>query len=191
MGSLRDIPFIDTIMPQILALCAWFGLNLVAIGPHIIIPRMSYNIWHASCKIGVSNTKAEFAQKRQSEISKFIAAERARQKQAMNMINPFMQMLGQDFARTIGKGVNDTVNAVSELELQRALKDRFGGQANSLPIRNDYCGCIIQEAVSNKIETALYSASLRLWKPDSIQRLDQLDKRLIASPQCGNPSNME
>lgn len=53
------------------------------------------------------------------------------------------------------------------------------------PVDGDYCGCVIAEAFANPIDTGLFSASFRLWKPEGVRRLDQFRSNLLASAQCG------
>lgn len=187
MFSLKDIPFIDSIMPVALAILAWFGLNFFIIAPNIIAPRLTDNIWHPACTKTLNKAQTAFYQKYRSEIQAYRAAERAKQQQVMGLASPLLQLFGEEVAQGL-QGLGKAVTTLSEIELRNKVQQRFAHKKKSLPIKKGYCGCVISETLQDRTDLALYAASLRFWEPASIQPLNQLNQRLIASQNCGNPA---
>lgn len=186
LSFMRDIPFIDTIAPIVLAAFLWAGLNILTIGPDVIAPRMTQNIWMPACKAGIQTANAKIQANHQAKINAFIAAKRAEQKKIQSMMNPLMQLMGKELAQTLGKGLTTTMSIASNIEANQELKQRFGtAQPQSVAPAN-YCGCIISELLQDRVATGLYSASMRLWKPANIQKLDGLGSTLITSNNCSN-----
>lgn len=183
---MRDLPFVDSIAPIIFALAAWTGINIITIAPDLIAPRLTNNVWMPACKQGVQNANAQIVNNRQQEINLFLAARRAKQQQVQLLLNPFLQIMGEEFSRTLGKTINDSMNLVSDLETKQALQDHFGHLAPKPTVNVGYCSCVISELLQDRISTGLYTASLRMWIPTNIQQLNKLSTTLISSKQCSN-----
>ncbi|WP_346894814.1 hypothetical protein [uncultured Roseibium sp.] len=190
LSMIRDIPFIDAIAPVVIAAMLWTGANVFVIGPDFIAPRLADKTWRPQCNATVENAKTTAVQQWQDEIDRARQQQRSEQDQMNALTGALLgQFFGEDFNRAFGKDLSGAMTALSELETRKALQERFGHSGPVIPVTGDYCGCVIAEALEDRVSLGLFSASFRIWRPANIQRLDQLSTRLVASPRCGGPKH--
>ena len=186
LSLMKDLPLIDTIAPIAIAGLAWTGVNIFYVGPEIVGSRMADKTWLPQCEATVARTETAYRQQWQARVENARREKQREQAQINGLTGALLGgLLGEEFNRAFGHNITGALGALSELEAQRTLKDRFGTSAPPSPITAGYCKCMVSEALEDRVSAGLYSASLRIWKPANIKQLNQLGTQLVSSNRCG------
>jgi len=93
--------------------------------------------------------------------------------------------LSDSFDKVTGKGAAKVADIAQRAPIHIPREVLKFAPLPTFGVPDDYCGCVINEAFADPVMTGLYSASLRLWKPAVIRRLDGFETGLIPSASCG------
>lgn len=190
-SSMRDLPFFDAIFPVLAALAVWIGMHMFYIGPEIIGPRLAQKYYLPACQANITRTIANVAAAKQARSTAHQTQVQQSQRQMNNLLGGFMRgVFGDEFVDYYGddplvKSMQDMVDV--GMALENPIDNLPGFQAEVLATA-DYCQCIISENIGERVSTGLFSASLRIWKPANIRRLENLGNNLIDSSICHAPT---
>jgi hypothetical protein len=209
IGSLKEIFPIEAFAPLLGGLLLWFGFNYIFLAPSIIVPRLSERYYSPACIASVETGKAAFIQgsKKEEEdynlaLNKWIAEQTANaQAQVGNMIGQLLGGRGlesQRFFETHGNTLTDFSKRMGgqamgplQQKAQAAMTEwKAKKQAEIIAMRSQqkyrdarsFCGCNIAAAMSNNIDLALYTSSLRMFKPKGV--ID-LENGRVFEAECG------
>lgn len=199
---------VQAIAPFIGGLLVWFGINYIYLSPSVIAPRLAQTYYLPACTATTSVMQSGYQARLKEMDSIFetkLVALRQEMAERMNtaagaslgMIfgnSPEGQRLARQGQALIGSSMagnyirigieQEVTKARSEYDAQKVrLKSEFRSK-QKFTDRESYCTCNIGDGLSNRIETALYVASLRIYKPDMISRLEQGGQ---ISEACGTP----
>lgn len=190
LSMLRDLPFIDSIFPVLVAALLWTGAHVYYVGPEVVAPRLAEKYYLPACRAHVAKAQARLSEIRRERTEAAEHAKRRKQEAVRDALTGMMTgILGDEYMRHYGdhpffKSMKDITELGITLQNPvEALTDiPRGGETNPA----DYCGCVVAELLGGA-ETGFFSASLRFWKPGNIRRLERIDRELIRSDLCGAP----
>lgn len=190
-SSMRDLPFFDALFPIIAALGVWIGANIFYIGPEIVGPRLAEKYYLPACHAAVVKARAALEAAKLERLQSQQRQARGKQRQINNLLGGFMRnVLGNEFVEHYRD--DPLVQSMQEMmEVGGALEKPIGNLSLPSPgpsKPSDYCGCVVSENIGESISTGLFSASLRIWKPENIRRLESLNNGLIKSSICNPPT---
>lgn len=199
---------VQAVAPFIGGLLLWFGLNYVYLSPAIITPRLVQTYYIPACLASTSVMQGAYHGRLKGmddEFEKKLGTLRQDMAERMNsaagaslgMIfgnSPEGQRLARQGQALIGTSMagnylrmgieQEMTKARTEYEAQ---KERFKAELRSKQKHSDmpgYCACTVGDGLANRVDTALYVASLRIYKPEVIARLEQ---GTPVSEACGAP----
>ncbi len=188
LSMIKDLPFIDTVFPIVIAVAIWTGVHVLFIGPEVIGPRLTEKYYMPACRAGVARIKALSEEKQQRAYQAQRRQQEVKKRKAGKLLDGLTtSIFGPEFAEYYKdhpfiKSMQDMARMGIELETPTIILPK----PSQMP--SNYCNCIIAELLSERMATGLYSASLRLWKGNNIRRLQRLNKELPNSSTCGNPA---
>ena len=205
----KEIFPVEAFGPLVGGVLLWFGLNFIFLAPSVIVPRLAERYYAPACVATVDSGRAAFIKTVQEEETAYKGAlndwikEQTANSQAtvgglLGQIFGGYGQEGQDFMNYYGKELGDFSNRVGgqamgplQLKAQEALTEWQGKkQAEIAAMRAQqkytdaasFCGCNISAAMSNNVDLALYTSSLRMFKPKGV--IDLENGRVFES-ECG------
>ena len=190
----------EALGPFIGGLLVWFGLNYLYLAPQVIGPRLSERYYTPACMAAVTHQRAKLAENIRTMRAQIPAlVEKYRQKLASDMNERVERQADMMFGGK-GKAVlgiwGGYINGLAGAELRNradayeaALEKKFEADTQAAQEKQKFstpaafCGCNVKQGTSDKVEMALFTASLRFYKPDLVQRLEQGE----VFESCGNP----
>ncbi|WLS12076.1 hypothetical protein Q9314_28690 (plasmid) [Shinella sumterensis] len=209
LGSLKEIFPVEAFAPLLGGLLLWFGLNYIFLAPNVIVPRLSERYYAPACIKSVEAGRAAFdetAKKEEADynryLNKWIAEQTANaQAQVGNMLGQILGGRGiesQRFFETHGNALTDFSKRMGgqamgplQQKAQAAFtewKSKKQTEIASMRAQQKYrdaagfCGCNISAAMSNNIDLALYTSTLRMFKPKGV--ID-LENGRVFEAECG------
>lgn len=185
----KEMPFADTLGPICLAALLWTGAHMTVIAPGFVAPRLAEKYYHPGCEIGLKKAFVKAKAIERSKIKQAIDQKQAKLRQTKEMTEA---LFGKFFGRELGQRLKNSGLLDPLKGLPPSLLENDSGtlmpalSADFNP--KDYCGCIITHFLYEQISTGLYSASLRLWKPDNIRQLENLASNPVTTPHCPKPA---
>lgn len=193
---------VEVIYPLLGGAAIWFGVNYAILGPDVIGPRLSERYYLPACVKQVDAAREGYAEAITQRVQSFEEELKARASNAQSMAQEQMNgMFGTDeYGQALkslmsGFGAVDLdgqVGAAINMELAKertsfnaALQDEIEQEREGQKFSgaDEFCGCNVAEAFSNRIDLAAYTASFRIYKP---RMIDQLEGGAFFEP-CGQP----
>ena len=205
----KEIFPVEAFGPLVGGLLVWFGLNFVFLAPSVIAPRLAERYYAPACVAMVETGRAAFIKTAQEEeaaykgrlndwIREQTANSQSQVGSVLGQIFGAYGQQGQDFMNHYGSELGDFSNRVGgqvmgplQLQAQEALTEYQGKkQAEIAAMRAaqkysdaaGFCGCNITAALSNNVEMALYTSTLRGFKPKGIA---DLENGRVFDDECG------
>lgn len=209
IGSLKEIFPVEAFAPLLGGLLLWFGFNYIFLAPSIIVPRLSERYYAPACIKSVEEGRAAIVEAARKEeeaynlaLNKWIAEQTANaQAQVGNMIGQLLGGRGvesQRFFETHGNTLTDFSKRLGgqamgplQQKAQAAMtewKSKKQSEIASMRSQQKYrdaagfCGCNVSAAMANNIDLALYTSSLRMFKPKGV--ID-LENGRVFEAECG------
>lgn len=207
----KEIFPVEAFGPLIGGLLVWFGLNFIFLAPSVAGPRLAERYYAPACIAAVETGRVAFAKTRDEEetaykgrLNDWIREQTANsQSQVGDVLSQIFGGYGQQgqaFMSHYGSELNSFSNRVGgqamgplQVEAQKALTEWQGKkQAEIAAMRaqqkytdaTGFCGCNVSAALSNNVELALHTASLRMFKPKGIS---DLENGRVFEAECGKP----
>jgi hypothetical protein len=198
---------VQALAPFIGGLLLWFGLSYIYFAPSVIAPRLADRYYLPACLSAVAAMEGGFQQRIKTMDEAFrekIKASRADLARRMNEATGVGlgmllgdsaegRRLSKELAPMLGNSASSYVQMGIEQEVAKAQnayeaeKQRTKNELQSKQKFSDarsYCSCSTAEGLSNRIETALFVSTLRIYKPDTITRLEAGG---ATGENCGTP----
>ena len=198
---------VQALAPFIGGLLLWFGLNYIYFAPSVIAPRLAERYYLPACLSAVSAMEVGFQQRIITMDEAFrekIKASRADLARRMNEATGVGlgmllgdsaegRRLSKELAPMLGNSASGYLQMGIEQEISKAQnaydaeKQRSKNELRSKQKFSDaksYCACSTAEGLSNRIETALFVSTLRIYKPETINRLETGG---ATGESCGTP----
>ncbi|SFJ62062.1 hypothetical protein [Aerobium aerolatum] len=191
----RDFFPVDALAPLIGGLLLWFGVNYLVLAPNVIGPRLAEKYYTPACLASVEAGRAELAQRFAAADAEWL--ERAeknsreiRQKYSgsggvfggiIGMYGAEGQRFMQKHGNTLSQwGSGPLEQAISQgLAEARAQYDaKRKAEIDELRRAQRYsdapafCGCNVAAGMSDKLDLALFTSTVRLYKPAGIADLE-------------------
>jgi hypothetical protein len=205
MISQKDIPFFNVAMPVVVGLVAWYGLNFAWIAPNVIAPRLAEKHYLPSCVANVEKISMAVAQDFQTRAqqAREAAAQAAAQveREAQAAANEFWGRLfadrpgGQQFLEyynqpgraldtankiATGHAVNLTLQGEGQKlasEISEMSKEvREMNRTANYKTAADYCGCYVTTGMSDRMEMAFHTSTVRVFKPQGLTDMEAFKK---------------
>ena len=191
-SNLRDLPFFDALFPIIAPIGVWTLAHIFYVGPAIVGPRLAEKYYLPQCYASVTRARATLQAVRLARAQAQQRQTQEKQRRMNNLLGGFMRgYFGDEF---VDYYRNDPL--VKSMQDMMDVSASLQNPINALPLPSpntsrpsDYCGCVVAENIGKSVSTGLFSASLRIWKPQNIRRLESLKTGLIKSDSC-NPPNL-
>ncbi|NRA88452.1 MAG: hypothetical protein HRU28_13920 [Rhizobiales bacterium] len=188
-SMIKDIPYIDTIMPLLLALGLWTCTHIFYIGPDIVGPRLATKYYLPACKANLANAKQTSIEFRQRKNARKQYQLQQRQQMIGDTFGNLMKnYFGQEFSNKYSDSM--ILNPMKMMPNVDALLALNNG-AEQAPVQNidgsAYCACLVEEVITERISMGLFSASMRIWKPKSIRQLENPKTELMTTNICIPP----
>lgn len=198
-NRLSELFPIQSIGPLIGGVLLWFGLNFLFIGPELIGPRLAAKYYQPACMAAVTEGRTTFqsetASLREAFTAKQAALAQGLQQQVQQGVGSMLgAMLGgrpgsEAFFRQHGNAVQQWGNSVAgtatpaiaerlraeqrAFEEQLAARDREARKGVIYSTPAQFCGCVVTEGLKERVDLAAFTATLRLYTPPAIRRLEQ------------------
>ena len=188
-SMIKDIPYIDTIMPLLLALGLWTCAHIFYIGPDIVGPRLAIKYYLPACKANLTNAKQSAVEFRQRKNAHQQNQLQKRQQMIGDTFGNLMRnYFGQEFSNKYADSVIfNPMKVIPNMDGLLALNN----SAEQAPVQNidglAYCACLVEEVISERVSMGLFSASLRIWKPKAIRQLENPKAELMTTNICFSP----
>ncbi len=209
MGDWKDLIPVDEIAPLLGGIIVWFGLNYLYLAPEIIAPRLAQKYYIPACQTAVAEGRRE----RQAAVASLVAAGERRIQENMERLAQQMQQatggaLGMifggrpgsdEFMRRHGNTLQGWANSYTAPALQARLQQERAALAQALQAEErearrgiihatpaQFCGCAVTDGMKDRIDMAAFTASLRLYTPAVVRRLESGGVVTEAGP-CGKP----
>lgn len=193
MFDWRDFFPVDALAPLIGGVLVWFGLNYLVLAPNVIAPRLAEKYYTPACLASVEAGRDEVAKRFEAEeanwqavLEQKVAA--IRQQYSGGAIGGILGMYGaegqrfmQNHGNTISQWGSGPINqAIAEgmrqarenFEADRSaeIAEMRKSQKYSTPAQ--FCGCNVEAGLSDRFDLALFTSTVRLFKPAGIARLE-------------------
>lgn len=189
MSFIRELPFVDTLAPLLIAAGIWTGAHIFVIGPDIVAPRLAEKYYLPTCRAGLQKALVN-ARNRQQERDENLIREKRAKLEEMNALSGALlrQFFGRDLGGRLGNSpVFNPMNALQPDVIDRLITQSIPASNSSLVSKSGYCACVISEVLRERVSTGLFSASMRIWKPDNIRLLESLETGPVSTPRCPAP----
>jgi hypothetical protein len=209
MTDWKELFPVEGIAPLIGGILLWIGLNWLYIAPEIIGPRLAQKYYLPVCREAVSQGRIA----REQQVATLRTAAEERLQRTMAEVQGRMQaatgnILGQIFGgrpgsaefmdrygSQMGGWVNNNMapalqqryqqeRAAIMAALETEQREARSGIIHATPER--YCGCAVTDAMKDRIELAAYTASLRIYTPAAVRRLED-GSYITEAGLCGKP----
>jgi hypothetical protein len=184
---------IEGLAPLMGGLLVWFGLNYLVLGPNVIAPRMAEKYYMPACLREVESARAvrssEIERMRQEIVARAQAGAQAAGAQAGRIMQDTLTGIfgaygaqGEQLSRMLGQQMlgQPMMGLALQQQLQQRVQADLGRlqqevaserarQKHGTPAA--YCGCTIGDGLSERMDVALFSASLRLYEPPAMSAL--------------------
>lgn len=197
---------VDALAPLVGGLLLWFGVNYLVLAPNVIGPRLAERYYLPACVAGVEQGRSQMAGRlRQMDQEIETALRQLGAQAAEGVQNQLGSILGQvlgmygaegqafkdrygsqlggSFGGMVGVGIEAKLaeqRAAMQAEKERQIAEMRAQQKFSSPAQ--FCGCNVGEGLSDRLELALFTSSLRLYTPP---RMEALNRGEIFGAQCG------
>lgn len=209
ISSLRDFLPMEALAPVLGGLLLWFGFNYIVLAPNVIVPRLAEKYYVPACVTSVKNAREaaiERFKKEEAEymvtLNKWMVEQNDKMKAAAgNLLGQILGNYGaqgqayvQQHGKELGGWLDKSLATASPALVQRAQQAltewKSGKQKEIASLRSQqkfsdpaaFCGCNVGAAMSNNIDLALYTSSLRLLKPKSVS---ELENGRVFEAECG------
>lgn len=196
----------EAIAPVIGGVLVWFGANFAFLGPNVIAPRAAEKHYFPLCMAAVEQSRVQLAEDVKLQDQQFeerlMSAARQTQKRIDDTKNTAAKMFwggygqsGEAFMRKYGIGEYSSGGTISyqvaqemeDLRNQYAAEKRAAREKARANIKitdpASFCACNMDVGLSERLEVSAFTASLRLYKPQSIKDLE--NGRFFS--ECGLP----
>lgn len=180
----------------------WFGANYFVLAPNVIGPRLVERYYAPACLATVRRGVAEYQQERQTLQSEATAAFQVKRAEIhariVGMIRGRLSQWGGG-RNPLGDLIEREAIAAAQPAIQSAEADAWNALDAGLRQREReaqagiihktpaaFCGCAVAAGMGERIDLATYTASLRLYAPDTVERL-QNGSIASRAPECGKP----
>lgn len=214
IDTMRELFPVQTIGPAIGGLALWFGANAAYIGPQILAPRIAEHHFIPACMANVKSAVQKIAEAERSLVAAAEARIEAARRQlperaqmgAGSFIEGFFRLYGRDgddylrrHGGTLTGSMGRMIRPLAEQEASRQAMEARQMVHQELERRRErlltgvhhaspsaYCGCLVAESFSHRLDLAAYTASFRLYEPALIaqRRAGSIPP---TSAACGNP----
>jgi len=192
IDNLKELFPVEAIGPAIGGALIWFGANYAVIGPEMIGPRLKDKYYAPACERVVAEGRKIRAKEEAALIAQFdqqldnhAESVRSRLNQGTQNFFGVFGNEGQRFWNKWGGQLGGSIASVTEGQIQAQLQDQRAkfmnllhakkAEARSSVVHKDavsYCGCLIEEALSERFDLAAYTSSLRFYTPPSIRNIE-------------------
>jgi hypothetical protein len=184
---------IESLAPLMGGLLLWFGVNYLVLGPNVVAPRMAEKYYMPVCLREVTSAReartSEIERMRQQIVASARASAEAAGAQAgQAMQNILGEMLGAygpqgaQLGRRLGQQAmgQASIGIAVQQQMQQRVQAELGKLQQDLAAErakqkhgtaSAYCGCTVAEGISERLEVALFSATLRLYHPPAMAAL--------------------
>jgi hypothetical protein len=195
---------IESLAPLMGGLLLWFGFNYLVLGPNVVAPRMAEKYYTPVCLREVTSAReartSEIERMRQQIVASARASTQAAGAQAGQAMQNFLgNMLsgygpqGAQLGRQLGQHAmgQGTMGLALQQQMQQRVQAELGKFQQELAAERAkqkhqtvaaYCGCTVAEGISERLEVALFSATLRLYHPPA---MSALSRGQAPSDDCG------
>lgn len=193
---------VEAIYPLLGGVAVWFGINYTVLAPDVIGPRLSERYYLPACHKQVEAARMGYAKALTQKVQSFEEGlkERASNAQSAakqqmdgmfgtdeygqalkNMITGFGSVNIDGYVGTAIGMEQSKQRASFEAGLQSEIeRDRKNQKFSSA---DEFCGCNVAEAFSNRVDLAAYTSTFRVYTP---RMIDQLEDGAFFEP-CGQP----
>lgn len=197
-NRLSELFPIQSIGPLIGGILLWFGFNYLYLGPELIGPRLGAKYYHPACMAAVTDGREAYHRETLTLLEAYRARQaeivQAMQQRAQAGANNALGLLfggrpgSDEFMRRHGGTLQGWMNnnmapgvAVAIEQRLQAEQQAFTGQmaerekearrgvVYSAPAQ--FCGCVVNEGLKERVDLAAFTATLRLYTPPGIRRL--------------------
>lgn len=199
IGSLKDFLPMEALAPVLGGLLLWFGFNYLVLAPNVIVPRLAEKYYVPACIGSIKSARealTERSRKDEAEyvvtLNKWIVEQNAKMKAAAGGAlaqffgiygsegQAYLQRYGKDLGNMVDQGLSNASPALVQKAQQALAEWKSGKQKEIATLRSQqkfsdpvaFCGCNVSAALSDNIDLALYTSSLRLLKPKSVKELE-------------------
>jgi hypothetical protein len=191
----RDFFPVDALAPLIGGLLLWFGVNYLVLAPNVIGPRLAEKYYTPACLASVEAGRTELAQRFAAADASWL--ERAeknsreiRQKYSSGggVFGGILGMYGAEGQRFMQKHGN-TLSQWGSGPLEQAISQGLAEaraqydakrkaeidelrRAQRYSDAAGFCGCNVAAGMSDKLDLALFTSTVRLYKPAGIADLE-------------------
>ncbi|KNY13053.1 hypothetical protein AKG11_31370 [Shinella sp. SUS2] len=195
MFDWRDFFPVDALAPLIGGLLLWFGVNYLVLAPNVIGPRLAEKYYTPACLASVEAGRTALAEKFAAADAAWLErADKTRRELQQQysggggILGGILGMYGAEGQRFIQKH-GDTLSQWSSGPVNQAINQGLGqaraeyDAARRTEIaelrRNQrytdaagFCGCNVAAGMSDKLDLALFTSTVRLYKPAGIADLE-------------------
>lgn len=209
MGDWKELFPVEGIAPFIGGIIVWFGINYLYLAPEIIAPRLAAKYYMPACQAVVAEGRRErqaaVASMKETGERQIQDTMRSVAQQAQQATGGMIQQLfgGRPGSAEFMQRHGDTVQNWASGYLAPALQQRLNQERAALTQRlqaeerearkgiihntpSQFCGCAISDGLKDRIDLAAFTASLRLYTPAAVRRLESGAIVTEAGP-CGKP----
>lgn len=182
---LRELPFFDALGPLVMAAALWTGAHILFIGSEVGA-RLSEKYYLPACHAGLQKAQETAYRDHQMRLRRERDGRQAESRMANDVMGGLIRgYFGNEFADHYkdhpllnpGKMMPGVESLLPKPSVPRL-------PANAM---RDYCTCVIAESLGQRINTGLFSASLRFWKPQNITLLEGLKSGPVSTALCPAP----
>lgn len=195
MFDWRDFFPVDALAPLIGGLLLWFGVNYLVLAPNVIGPRLAEKYYTPACLASVEAGRTALTEKFAAADAAWLErAERTSRELRQQysggggIFGSFLGLYGAEGQQFIQKH-GDTLNQWGSGPLNQAISQGISSaraeydakrSAEIAELRRSqrhtdaagFCGCNVAAGMSDKLDLALFTSTVRLYKPAGIADLE-------------------
>lgn len=199
----------DALGPFVVGVLAWFGINFVFLAPSVIGPRLAERYYVPACVASVEQGRAARLQADKDEEQAVMAqlqrgvenAVRQSQQAVGGMLMQLFQGYGREgeafierHGQTLGNFSDrmggqaagplaaQAQRAYAEWQAKKNAERAAQRAAQRFTAPAAFCGCNVSAALSSNVDLALFTSTLRAYKPKGIS---DIESGRVFEAECG------
>lgn len=192
----RDFFPVDALAPLIGGLLLWFGVNYLVLAPNVIGPRLAEKYYTPACLASVEAGRTELAERFAAADAAWLDRAGRTRRELLEeyssaggrILDSILGMYGADGRAIIQRHSNTITNnttgmlnmgisqgiaeARAEYDAKRNAEIAELRRAQRYSDAPAFCGCNVAAGMTDKLDLALFTSTVRLYKPAGIAHLE-------------------